>query len=199
MRGNEAQASTARQARGIGGFVAIRRMLPALFMLAGVSLTGFAQPPAFIDREPEIKAAYLYNFGRYVEWPAVQDPKVFIIGVVGDTPVTASLETIARNKMLNNKKITVQKIKVAADFKACDMLFVPAGQDAKVVDAVLAKAKQTSALIVGETPAFAANHGHIGFVTNQNVVKFDINTTSAQKTKLKISAKLLNLGRIVGN
>lgn len=174
-------------------------MLSVLVILAGLTINVAAQPPAIIDREPEIKAAYLYNFGRYVQWPPGQDPNVFIIGVVGDTPVTASLETIARNKMLNNKKITVQKIKVAADFKACDMLFVPAGQDAKVVDAVLTKAKQTSALIVGETPAFALNHGHIGFFVNQNIVKFDINAASAEKTKLKISAKLLNLGRIVGD
>lgn len=198
-RGNEAQADTTRPLRGFGGVLAFGRMLPALIMLAGLSLTVFAQPQEFIDREPEIKAAYLYNFGRYVQWPAVPEQKVFNIGVVGDTPVTTSLETIARTKTLNNKKIAVRKIKVEADFKPCDMLFIPAGQDAKIVEAVLTKARQTPALIVGETPAFAANHGHIGFYVDRNIVKFDINTASAQKTKLKISSKLLNLGRIVGD
>lgn len=157
------------------------------------------QQPEFIDREPEIKAAYLYNFGRYVEWPAgVIGPREFVIGVIGESPVITPLGIIAESKQVNGKAITVRRIRVEKDFKQCHLLFVPAGQDPKFVAAILKAASDTPTLIVGEQPDFALKQGHVGFYTAQNNVKFEINNQSAVKAGLKISAKLLSLGRIVG-
>jgi hypothetical protein len=172
-------------------------LLLAIVFVAAHPLQSMAQQPEFIDREPEIKAAYLYNFGRYVEWPG-DASREFVIGVVGDSPVVAPVGTIAGSKKINGRTIVVRRFKTEKDFQQCQLLFVPAGQDAKLSTALLKKARETATLIVGEDADFALKHGHIGFYADQNSVKFEINSGSAEKAGLKISSKLLSLGRIVG-
>jgi hypothetical protein len=179
------------------GIVFGRALRLAAVLLAGLPLAAPAQQPEFIDREPEIKAAYLYNFGRYVEWPG-DVPKEFVIAVVGDSPVIAPLGTIAGSKKVNGRTIVVRRIKAEKDFQKCQLLFVPAGQDAKLTAALVKKARESATLIVGEEADFALKQGHIGFYADQNSVKFEINSGSAEKAGLKISSKLLSLGRIVG-
>jgi len=155
-----------------------------------------------IDREPEIKAAYLYNFGRYVEWPAENvsagGSGAFLIGVVGDTAVLTPLRTIAATKKVAGRPITLVEMKAAADYRPCQLLFVPSGQDPEMVKSILKKARETATLVVGEEEGFAARQGHIGFYVEQNNMKFEINSSGAEKSGLKISSKLLSLGRIVG-
>jgi hypothetical protein len=168
-------------------------------------LRSLAQQPEVIDREPEIKAAYLYNFARYVEWPAGAKPvgdgesPDFAIGVVGDSPVLAPLRTIAATKKVGGRAIVIRQFRTEKDFQACQVLFVPAGQDPDLVAAILKKARQTATLIVGDEEGFALKQGQIGFYTDQNNMKFEINGGAAEKAGLKISSKLLNLGRIVGD
>lgn len=171
----------------------------AFVLIAGSSVRLCGQAPAIVDREPEIKAAYLYNFGRYVEWPPKAiAPKEFIIGVVGDSPVVAPLGTIAASKKINGRSVTVRRFRTEKDFKDCNMLYVPAGQDPKVVAGILKAAGKSATLIVGEDANFALQQGHIGFYSSQNNWKFEINNKSAGNAGLKISSKLLSLGRIVG-
>jgi hypothetical protein len=178
--------------------------LTVLLIIVGCPLRSPAQQQDVIDREPEIKAAYLYNFGRYVEWPGAAMPvdesgsPDFVIGVVGDSPVIAPLRTIAASKKVGGRAILVRQFKAASDFHACQELFVPAGQDPELVAAILKKARATPTLIVGEEEGFALKQGQIGFYTDQNNMKFEINAGAAAKAGLKISSKLLSLGRIVG-
>jgi hypothetical protein len=178
--------------------------LTVLLISVGRPLKSLAQQQDVIDREPEIKAAYLYNFGRYVEWPVsatsvgASGSPDFVIGVVGDSPVVAPLRTIAASKKVGGRAILVRQFKAATDFQACQVLFVPAGQDPELVAAILKRARATPTLVVGEEEGFALKHGQIGFYTDQNNMKFEINVGSADKVGLKISSKLLSLGRIVG-
>jgi hypothetical protein len=189
---------------GVGTLFARAFCLTVLLISVGHPLRSSAQQQDVIDREPEIKAAYLYNFGRYVEWPAsarsVGDSGSpdFAIGVVGDSPVVAPLRTIAASKKVGGRAILVRQFKAATDFQPCQVLFVPAGQDPELVSAILKKARATATLIVGEEEGFALKQGQIGFYTDQNNMKFEINVGSADKVGLKISSKLLSLGRIVG-
>ncbi len=142
-----------------------------------------AQQQDVIDREPEIKAAYLYNFGRYVEWPpsarsvGESGSPDFVIGVVGDSPVIAPLRTIAATKKVGGRAILIRQFKAATDFQACQVLFVPAGQDPELVAAILKKARETPTLVVGEVEGFALKQGQIGFYTDQNNMKFEINAS----------------------
>jgi len=173
-------------------------------LLANPRLTS-AQEGGVIDREPEIKAAYLYNFGRYVEWPAENLPvggsgsAAFVIGVVGDTPVLTPLRTIAATKKVAERPIALVEIKSLVDYRPCQLLFVPSGQDAELVKSILRRARGTATLVVGEDESFALKRGHIGFYVDQNNMKFEINPAGAEKSGLKISSRLLTLGRIVGD
>jgi hypothetical protein len=178
--------------------------LTLLLVMMGRPLESPAQQQDVIDREPEIKAAYLYNFGRYVEWPPTappagdSGPPDFAIGVVGDTPVIAPLRTIAASKKVGGRAIVVRQFRAERDFRPCQELFVPAGQDPELVAAILKKARETATLIVGDGEGFALKQGQIGFYTDENNMKFEINAAAAAKAGLKISSKLLSLGRIVG-
>ncbi len=176
----------------------------ALLLLLGWSHRSEAQQPEVIDREPEIKAAYLYNFGRYVEWPATGKSNGenglpdFAIGVIGDSPVVAPLRTIAASKKVGGRAIVIRQFVSEKDFRPCQMLFVPAGQNPELVAAILKKARETATLVVGDEEGFAQKQGQIGFYSDQNNMKFEINVGAAEKAGLKISSKLLSLGRIVG-
>jgi hypothetical protein len=122
-----------------------------------------------------------------------------VIGVVGETAVLTPLRTIAATKKVGGRPIAVVEIKAEADYRPCQLLFVPAGQDPELVKAILRKAHPTATLVVGEDEGFALKHGHIGFYVEQNNMKFEINSAGAEKSGLKISSKLLSLGRIVGD
>jgi hypothetical protein len=178
--------------------------LAVLVVILGRPLGAPAQQQDVIDREPEIKAAYLYNFGRYVEWPAAagsvgeSGPRDFVIGVVGDSPVIAPLRTIAASKKVAGRAIVVRQFSTEKDFRPCQVLFVPAGQNPELVAAILKKARETATLVVGDEEGFALKQGQIGFYSDQNNMKFEINAGSAEKAGLKISSKLLSLGRLVG-
>jgi len=178
--------------------------LTVLLVVMGHSLESPAQQQDVIDREPEIKAAYLYNFGRYVEWPATappagdSGPPDFVIGVVGDTSVIAPLRTIAATKKVGARAIVIRQFRAERDFRPCQELFVPAGQNPELVAEILKKARGTATLIVGDEVGFALKQGQIGFYTDENNMKFEINAAAAAKAGLKISSKLLSLGRIVG-
>lgn len=182
----------------------LRWALPLMALLAtGVWAARLSAQQEYIDREPQIKAAYLYNFGKYVEWPAetkaigsAQGPD-FVIGILGDSRVKEALVTLAKSKKLNGRRIVYHRITGDKSYRPCDILFVPAGQDAATVAAVLKKSAGAPTLVVGEEESFARRGGMINFFVEGNNVKFEINPRAAERAGLKISSKLLSLGRIV--
>ncbi len=186
----------ARQLRAVLGL--------AVAFIACLVMSSPAQQPDVIDREPEIKAAYLYNFGRYVEWPepvaraADGGRPAFVIGIVGDSPVATPLRSIVATKKIGDRPIELRQFKSEKDYQPCHVLFVPAGQDLELTAAILKKARQTPTLIVGEEDGFSQKRGHISFYPEQNNLKFEINAAAAEQAGLKISSKLLSLGRLVG-
>ena len=180
-----------------------------LFCLAAVLLvapwhvrTACAQQD-FVSREPQIKAAYVYNFGKYVEWPS--DMKLmtegkrpaFFIDVVGESPVLGPLQVITRTKMLADKRIVIRPIRDGDDYRPCHILFIPASQRPQMVESALKKAQGSATLTVGETEEFLQRGGMIRFLTEDNHLRFEINVEAALRANVKISAKLLRLGKIV--
>lgn len=150
------------------------------------------------SREYQIKAAYLYNFGKYVEWPTAESRELtFSIGVVGRDPFGKSLDELARTKRLGGRPITIHRVRTADDYIDCHILFVPKGTADSLVQKVLAKARQHPCLIVGEERGFAQSGGIVNFHLENNRVRFEINPATARKSRLRISSKLLRLGKIV--
>lgn len=176
----------------------------ALVGLCGLALAlamrtdGWAQE-GYVNRELEIQAAYLFNFGKYVTWPEGADPsQPFVIGVVGDSPIQGPLSRLAKSKSLNNRPIAVKPIKAASDYQACQILFVPDGQNHELVAEVVRRARATPTLIVGERRTSLEGGGMVNFFPEGNTLRFEIDPKAADRAQLKISSKLLALGKTVG-
>lgn len=152
--------------------------------------------------EYEVKAAFVYNFAKFVEWPrsafADKDaPLVFCI--IGRDPFNGELEHIVDGRSANGRRIVVRDDVSVSDGKACHLAFVPATEDehvARIVPA-LHSAPGATILTVGETDKFAAAGGMIRLFLEAERVRFDIDTVSAERAGLKVSSHLLKLARDV--
>lgn len=157
----------------------------------------------YIDREYPIKATYLYNFAKYVRWP---EPSVhnasdrsgwFTIGIVGRSAITSPLREIARKRQVQDRSVRLVSVRRAADLEQCHVVFVPSAEAQEFVATILPHTPVSSVLLVGESPGFATRGGMINFYSKDNRVKFEINPKKAEAANLKISSKLLRLGKIV--
>lgn len=157
----------------------------------------------YIDREYPIKATYLYNFTKYVTWPersvhnASDGKKWFTIGIVGRSEIVGPLREIAGQRQMQNRSVRLVSVQKAADLEYCQMVFVPSAEATEFIATILAGTPPKPALLVGESPGFATRGGMINFYAADNRVKFEINPMKAEAAKLKISSKLLRLGKIV--
>ena len=149
--------------------------------------------------ETQIKAAFLYNFTKFVEWPAdvfadADDP--IVIGILGESPLADALSTIVENRKVNGRPIAVVNVGTPNDIERLQMLFVGKDQDQSVA-ALLTLVGEDSILTIGETTAFAAEDGAIVFVRESGKLRFEINMTAAERARLKISAELQKLATVV--
>jgi hypothetical protein len=146
--------------------------------------------------EAKVKAAFLYNFVKYVEWPvSVFDgaSSPVVIGVVGSDTLSGALESVVEGKTAGGRRLIVRHLTWSDDLSACQELFVPAGEMGGASHLKALRGKPV--LVVGEYPGFARNHGAINFTVEGNRVRFEINESSANQSGLSISSKLLSLGR----
>ncbi len=181
-----------RQVRGTIAFVAFGL---SLFPMDGPrSVAGVP-----VLSEHQVKAAFLYNFTRFLEWPAQRfagDGAPIVIGVFGKNPFGAELQEIARNHKVNGRDVVMKEIATVEEAGTVHVLFFSAAEDGHVVE-TLAALKGASVLTVGESEKFSAAGGMITFVREADKVRFEINADSAEQAGLKISAQLLKLAKSV--
>jgi len=181
----------------------IRLLLGGLVATVAVSwpLPSAAQE---LNREYPIKAAYLYNFGRYVRWPAgsFRNNGRFIVGVLGADPFGGSLSTIAANKKVDGRNMTVRRFASLDEYTPCHILFIARSIDPKEQRKAIKTLGKSPVLLVGETPGFAEWGGVINFFVQANKIRFEINRDAERRAQLHISAQLFPLvpeGRIIGD
>jgi hypothetical protein len=150
--------------------------------------------------EYQVKAAFLYNFAKFVDWPpqAFKDAADPInVCIAGDTPIYAQLEAAVIGKMAGSRSFAVRKISDAQHTEGCHILFISAAER-KRIPAILGGVSKWGILTVGETPEFIANGGTVNFKLEDGKVRFQINVDAAGQEQLRISSKLLSLAEIVG-
>jgi hypothetical protein len=186
-------------------FRSCRRMQPwrlraAAFLCA--SLFGGAPAADAEDAlisETQIKAAFIYNFTKFIEWPKASFPangKPIVIGILGETPLTAELGVIVAGRQVNGRPIVVTSVRTAEDLASIQVLFVSESEDTSFGE--LAPAIASNALLtVGESPGFAAANGAIVFVRLDGKLRFEINLSAAEQAGLKISGQLQKLAAAV--
>lgn len=165
----------------------------AILVLGTLIGTASGAPP--ISKEYKLKAAFLYHFAKFVEWPAnrfANADSPIVIGVLRENPFGDELTLTVEGRKINNRRIVVMVIRSAADVAKAHLVFVGAAHDARL--GRFKEALQGSAVLsVGETPEFERQGGMITFVLQDDSLRFRVNKDAAQKVGLKISAQLQKL------
>jgi hypothetical protein len=162
-----------------------------------------AEPVVSLPNEYTVKAIFLYSFGRYIEWPEStfrNASDAFVIGIVGEDPFGGALDEVAAKKTIQDRRIVVQRFATPDQYKQpCHILFVSRSLPQDQQTALIRNTQGTAMLVVGETPGFAENGGGANFVIEGDRVRFEINVHTARQARLRMDAKLLNLGKPVGS
>jgi hypothetical protein len=170
--------------------------LRACLTLAAATLTlAGASPPI----EYQVKAAILYNFSRFVEWPedAFQSENAPInFCVFQHDPFGGALDKIIRGKTIRNRQLVVRRVSEVRDLRACQLVFAGETDNERLPD-ILKELKGTSTLLVGESEEFAERGGGIQLHMEDNKMRFSVNVDAIQRARLTVSSKLLALARIV--
>jgi hypothetical protein len=182
---------------------ALRLTVLAVVLLTGPIPLVFAQQPTVVDvqKEYNVKGAYIYSFGRYAKWPVeafANEHDPFLIGVVGTAPLDPILQRIGESKTINGRKVAIHQYATIEDAQFCHILFVSRSVPVEDQQLLLARSKNSSTLSVGETQGFTEWGGVINFVLQQDSVKFEINVQAAREKQISIDAKLLRLAKLVG-
>ena len=163
-----------------------------VLILLTVSLVQAAEPAV---EEYQVKAAFLFNFAKFIEWPgsAFQSADEPIsICVFGKNPFGFALEDAVRGNTVGGRGFSVREVSSARQAAPCHILFVESSKQ-KQVRQLCEELKGLSILTVGDTEDFTANGGVINFTLKDARVRFEIAVGAAERAKLRISSKLLSL------
>ena len=149
-----------------------------------------------IGREYKVKAAFIYNFAKFVEWPAQKlggDRTPIVIGVLGPNPFGDELENALKGREINGRGIVVRQFDDAEGAKTAHLLFVSVNDETKLRKAL----KEYGVLTIGQSESFTRNGGIITFTFEHDKLGFEINVSAAEQAGLKISAQLQKLAKSV--
>jgi hypothetical protein len=166
-------------------------LILALPPFAGNGFAADTQPTEY-----QLKAAYIYHFAQFVDWPASAFPEAnspLIIGVLGKNPFGNSLQQIVDGKVLNNHPLTVREFHSVEELtNVCHILFISQSEKSRLPEIFSAVSKM-STLTVGEVSHFTENGGMVNFVLEDDKIRFQINEINVDNAGLKMSFKLLSL------
>ena len=157
-----------------------------------------AQAQTSLDRERQIKAAFLYNFVKFVDWPNEVLPATddtISICVLSDDPVYEALETI-NGKTVKGRRLTVRRVDAVKDLALCHVAYFGITEE-KRLPQFITGLQGSIVLTVGEIDRFAQSGGIINFVVVNNKVRFEINVDRAERAHLKLGSLLLSVATIV--
>jgi hypothetical protein len=147
-------------------------------------------------KEYNLKAAFIYNFTKYIEWKEATDQNEFIIGVIGSSPISDPLAEIVKSETVDNKKITIKRFTRPADISFCHILFI--SQNSSIpLDDILAKTTGKGILIISEQDGYAELGTAINFVIVNRKLKFEANVKAINAAGLTASSQLLKLAIII--
>jgi hypothetical protein len=164
----------------------------AIWLFVGVPCLQSQQTKA---REFEVKAAYLFNFARFVEWPSDANggaSSSFEICVLGSDPFVPALDATISGQSIGGKSISAKRISKPQEANHCQILFISASEEWHIKD-VLAALDKAPVLTVSDIPRFSERGGMIGFVLEGNKVRFEVNLDSAQQAGLTLRSELLKV------
>jgi hypothetical protein len=149
--------------------------------------------------EYRVKAAFLYNFAKFVEWPALTDKtgkNPLRICVLGQDPFGSVLGDTVNGKTVLGRPFLVTNVPNVSQAATCQILFISASEQ-KRIRSIIVQLRTPGVLTVGETEGFANQGGIVNFKLESGRVRLEINVEAAEQAKLRISSKVLSLAQIV--
>ena len=162
-----------------------------------VSAVAYAQQTK--PSEYQVKAAYIYNFGKFVKWPpmsAAGHTGTFTICAFEHDPLGAVLQSTLAGESFNGMPVTIRRLQKAQEVSGCHILFIDSSQEGSLRE-ILAAAKEASVLTVSDIGDFTKRGGMIQFVLIGDRVRFEINVASAKEQNLVWGADLINVATVV--
>jgi hypothetical protein len=172
----------------------VARLRAAMLIATLIALPNHAHAAVDPTSDTVVKAAFLYNFAKFAEWPVSTRPLTMCI--VGDTLVANWLVETVKDKRLDGRALEVRSIGGDAPMVGCDVLFIAAAETRRAA-AVLQSLRTLPILTVSDFPGFARASGVIELVVEGDRIHFAINTDAANRAGVRLSSRLLGLARIV--
>jgi hypothetical protein len=177
----------------------LRHASAACLLAAAIGLASPAPAAGQAATGADIKAAFLYNFAKFVEWPVATagvDPGAFVIGVLGHDAIADSLTEFVKGKAHQGRRLVVRRLSARDDLTKVHILFIGASESASVPE-LLRRLGPAGVLTVSDADRFCALGGVIQFRTQADRVRFDVNVKTAESAGLVINSKLLALAGTV--
>jgi hypothetical protein len=145
--------------------------------------------------EYQVKAVYLYNFGRFVDWsatlPAARRDS-FAVCVIGQDPFGRTLDSTLAGEFIDQRKVVAKRISRPQDAASCQVLFISSSEDGRLKD-ILPLLDKLKVLTVSDMPRFSERGGMIQFVLEKDKIRFEVNLTNTERAGLNLSSELLKV------
>jgi len=178
-----------------------RTVVLTLALALGAALSPGRAPAEQEAGAYEVKAAFLLNFARLVEWPkdAFSDARApLAVGLLGTGPASEQIQQFLEGKSVGNRKVQARQIESPEEAAGFHMVFVGASSGAEAGE-VAAAIGGGPVLLVGESEGFATSGGTINFFSEDNKIRFEINPRAAEAAGLRVSSRLLRVAKIVSD
>ena len=173
----------------------LRRWVAPLSLLVAL-LAAPGAIPAQVAGEYDVKAAFLYNFTKFVEWPETAFPdSSFRLCVLGDDPFGKSLTELSGQEAAG-RKLMVVRIRAMEKLEGCNLLFISRSERGRFSE-ILSQVEGSPVLTVADTQGFLEEGGIINFILEGSKIRFEISQEAAERVEIKISSKLMSLAKRV--
>ena len=170
----------------------------SLLLLLGLSPSIPAAEPA-VPREYQVKAAFLFNFAQFTDWPPqtfASENSPLIIGILGEDPFGGALEATVRNESVRNHPLKVVRFRTVAEMPTCHIIYIARSEASRLAQ-IMRVLKGQPILTVTDIDGAAERGVMIQFVIEHSRVRFRINPQAATDVQLNLSSKLLRVAEIV--
>lgn len=169
----------------------MKRIFTVILLLFLFGITGETSA-----QNEKFKALFMYNFTKYVEWPAAMQSGDFVIGILGNSPMKSELDIIASKKKIGTQTIKVVTFNSVNDVANCHILYIPSEKSASL-DEVAPRVSGKGILIITDKPGLARRGSAINYVVNGGKQDFEISKNAINAQQLKVNTALYALGKVV--
>jgi len=151
---------------------------------------------SLFSQDAKFKALFMYNFTKYLEWPAEKQKGDFVIGIYGTSPITQELRIIAGKKKVGIQNIVIKEYSTPAGLSGCHIIFIPENRSARI-DEIRNSCTGTGTVLITEKAGLAKTVSGLNYVSIDGKQSFEINKTNLEKQGVKVNSVLLSLGIVV--